>query len=108
MKLLEEFHQEFLGLPWREDENRRRLRELAEEYHSATETYDRTVCTGPVVDGSIRPATPREFFLINRFARMVNQKLLKTVEDLGFSRSDWSEEKRSVLTNIKSKKQNSE
>lgn len=47
-------------------ERDRCLCELAKRYHEVTEAYDRTVCTGPIRDGSILPANPDEMVLINR------------------------------------------
>lgn len=44
-------------------------RELAEDYHRVTEEFDRTVCTGPIRNGSIRPSCVAELYTINRFAR---------------------------------------
>lgn len=45
-----------------------RLRELAEKYHADCEAFDRTVCTGPIVDGGIMPANAKEGAAINRHA----------------------------------------
>lgn len=52
------------------------LRELAKRYHEETEAYDRGVCTGPVVRGSVMPANPREFRSINRNALSIRRRLL--------------------------------
>lgn len=49
-------------------EAERRLLAAAEKYVVETEAYDRTVCTGPIKDGSIMPATPHEHRLVNRNA----------------------------------------
>lgn len=54
-----------------------KLRELAVRYHQEAEAFDRTVCTGPVVNGSIQPATARELATINRNA----SKLMRILED---------------------------
>ncbi len=48
---------------------------LASEYYDRTEAFDRTVCTGPVVDGGIRPVTYRELGMINRHATQVLREL---------------------------------
>jgi len=45
--------------------------DLAKEYHMRTENYDRTVCTGPIVNGYIRPSNGKEMAMINRNAHMV-------------------------------------
>lgn len=48
---------------------------LAVEYYRRTEAYDRTVCTGPIRDGSILPATHHELAQINRHAAAVRREL---------------------------------
>ena len=57
------------------DDIERYLFALAEEYHQRTEAFDRTVCTGPILHGSIMPATPREMATINRHAAAVRREL---------------------------------
>jgi hypothetical protein len=64
---------------------RTQLDELAAEYHERCETYDRRVCTGPIVRGSIAPANPRELRLINRHAIAVLRELRSRAELHGFS-----------------------
>ena len=44
---------------------------LAKKYHVLCEQYDRTVCTGPILDGSIMPMNSRERGLIVRNARQI-------------------------------------
>ena len=39
--------------------------QLVEEYYQKCETYDLTVCTGPLTKDGIMPATRHEFGLIN-------------------------------------------
>jgi hypothetical protein len=48
---------------------------LAKEYHDKTERYDRMVCTGPIVDGAIRPSNGKEHALINVHAKKVLAKM---------------------------------
>jgi len=48
---------------------------LAKEYHDRTEHYDRTVCTGPIVEGSIRPNNGKEHTLINKNAKNIFNEL---------------------------------
>jgi phosphoribosylaminoimidazole-succinocarboxamide synthase len=60
---------------WTPTEKDDKLRELALRYHAKTEAYDRTVCTGPIVDGSIQPFGPRQAALINRNANKVFQQI---------------------------------
>ena len=63
------FHSEFLGISPEPTPDEIAARDLAEDYHRATEEFDRTVCTGPIINGSIRPACVAELYTINRFAR---------------------------------------
>lgn len=65
-----------------------KARELAAKYHYECETFDRTVCTGPVVRGSIMPASQREFGLINRNARDVMHRIMQEAESHGICRAD--------------------
>jgi hypothetical protein len=64
---------------------RTQLDELADEYHERCEAYDRRVCTGPIVRGSIAPANPHELRLINRHAIAVLRELRSRAELHGFS-----------------------
>lgn len=57
--------------------------DLAEEYDRVTEAYDRTVCTGPIVDGVIIPANNRELALINRHARKLLDDLSLRAQKIG-------------------------
>ena len=49
--------------------------DLAIEYYRRTEAYDRTVCTGPIRDGSILPGSHHELAVINRHAAAVRREL---------------------------------
>ena len=62
--------------------------ELAERYHLETETYDRTVCTGPIRDGSIMPASPHEAAQINRNAIRVRERIMSEAAAHGINRQD--------------------
>ena len=62
------------------------LVQLAEKYHRVTEAYDLTVCTGPIVHGSIMPATHFERERINRNARGVFESIV--LEHSQFSRTE--------------------
>jgi hypothetical protein len=77
-----DFERQLLG-EWPEDVV---LRRLAEQYHEQTERFDRTVCTGPVTNGSIRPANPEEHRVIERNARETFEALLRVAEVSGYSR----------------------
>lgn len=48
---------------------------LAREYNDRTEAYDRTVCTGPITHGEIRPMNHHELALINRNALKVRREI---------------------------------
>lgn len=67
---------EYLGT-WSYTEKNRKVDDLAKRYYELTEAYDRTVCTGPIVNGSIQPSTPTESVLINRNAKNVIRDLLQ-------------------------------
>lgn len=56
---------------WVPTEKDRRLYDLAKRYRDETEAYDRTVCSGPILHGSIMPASAQETALITRNARKV-------------------------------------
>lgn len=59
------------------------LDDLAREYYERAEAYDRTVCTGPICDGSILPATGEEFVLINRHAIELHRELARRANQMG-------------------------
>lgn len=61
------------------------LRTLAERYAKETEAYDRTVCTGPIVRGSIQPADARQLALIGRASRIIFAHLCVEAEAKGLS-----------------------
>lgn len=63
------------------------LDELAVEYHERCERFDRVVCSGPVIDGAIMPATNRERHLIGRNAIAVRDEMLYRAAALGYSRA---------------------
>lgn len=65
-----------------------RLRELAKKYHADTEAFDRTVCTGPIVDGGIMPANPRERAAINMNASKALKATLDQAETEGLARDE--------------------
>ena len=82
---MENYTREYLGI-WLEKTPREIfLEELAAEYHNNTEEYDRKVCSGPVVRGSIMPANPNERSAINKNARMELERLKEKAADLRFS-----------------------
>lgn len=56
-------------------ESERRLAAAAEQYVAETEAYDRTVCTGPIKQGSIMPVGSHELSLVNRNARLALDRL---------------------------------
>jgi len=64
------------------------LFDLAEEYHSRTEEYDRTVCTGPIKHGGILPANGKEHALINRNAKAIMEEMVNRAEYIGFNRKE--------------------
>lgn len=58
---------------------------LAKRYHETCEAYDLTVCTGPVVDGSVMPVSSAERMLVNQNAYRVLRQLQEEAERLGIS-----------------------
>lgn len=64
------------------------LHALAGEYHARCEAYDRTVCTGPIVRGSILPVTPREMALIGRNAHRVARDVMEKADAKGIDRDE--------------------
>lgn len=63
------------------------LDDLAREYYDRAEAYDRTVCTGPIRDGSILPASRHEHSLINRNATALLRELGERAERMGYTRN---------------------
>lgn len=58
-------------------ERDRKIDDLAIRYHQETEAYDRTVCTGPIVNDSIQPITHRELWAVSANAFKVRTKLMQ-------------------------------
>lgn len=85
------FHQEYLGIPFAEDQNQTALRRLVESYEKQTEEYDRMVCAGPVKNGRIIPATLEEFSRINRNAQSLRKAFEPVVTSLGFTMHDFQQ-----------------
>lgn len=73
---------------WAPSKKDNKMHEMALRYHAETEAYDRTVCTGPIVDGSIQPFGPRQAALINRNARQVFLRILEEAARHGISNSE--------------------
>ena len=81
------FISEFFG-EFEPTEKDRLACELADRYHKATEEFDRTVCTGPIKDGCIMPATAHEFGLINRHAKDVLHAIQLEASKAGITRKE--------------------
>ena len=62
-----------------------RLLAVAQQYVDETETYDRSVCTGPIGRDGIMPATRHEFALVNQNAKKVMNRLCSCNQ--GFTRA---------------------
>ena len=73
---------------WRPTERERNAAELAARYHLETESYDRTVCTGPIRDSSVMPIGPHEMALVNRNAIKVRKQIMHEATQHGISRQD--------------------
>lgn len=59
--------------------------ELAKQYYQDAEAYDRTVCSGPIVNGAIMPNNPRESALVNLNAITLLNKLRNKLPELGIT-----------------------
>lgn len=73
---------------WRLTKQEIKAAELADRYHQETETYDRSVCTGPIRDGSVMPIGSHEFALVNRNAIKVRKQIMHEAEQYGISQQD--------------------
>jgi hypothetical protein len=73
---------------WVPTEKDRRLYDLAKRYHDETEAYDRTVCSGPLLHGSIQPASTYEAALINRNAHAVLRRIREEAAGHGISTAE--------------------
>ena len=51
------------------------LKSIAAEYHRRAEEYDRKVCTGQIINGSIMPSSNTELQMINRHANSLLKEL---------------------------------
>jgi len=69
----------------------RRLYELASWYHADCELYDRIVCTGPVIDGSIMPNGYEELALVGRNALEVRRWIDIEARRDGFTKDEVSQ-----------------
>jgi len=75
---------------WQPTERDQKLHELATRYHTECEAYDRTVCTGPVLEDGIMPANPHEMALINRNAHAVRKIIEEDAQREGIGREELS------------------
>lgn len=88
---MKDFHRYYLGVPFEESPEMTALRKLVEKYIQETEAYDRMVCTGPIHNGRIMPATHEEFSLINRNAQSLRKVVSVEVQSLGFTMKDFQQ-----------------
>ena len=74
-KCREEFEREyFCDFKYSSDEDVY-LKSIAAEYHRRAEEYDRKVCTGQIINGSVMPSSNIEFQMINRHANSLLKEL---------------------------------
>lgn len=73
---------------WEPTEQDRKAGELAKRYHDEAEAYDRTVCTGPIRDGSIQPANASELAKINHYAHQLKRRIMAEAAAEGISEGD--------------------
>ena len=80
---------ELYGTWLSESEEERKLRELAETYHTGCEAYDRRVCSGTSPrTGNAIPLTHDEMRLISRHALEMRDTIIQEGQRLGFSREE--------------------
>lgn len=70
---------------------KKRLQELAREYHEATESYDKQICSA-TRNGMAFPANGLEHSLISIHARNVYASLIGEVHSLGFDSMEFNQE----------------
>ena len=70
---------------------RKILAALAQEYHDTTEAYDRTVCTGEMVQGMAMPANRQERGLTVAHATEVRKRLMAQAEGAGCTHREFQE-----------------
>jgi hypothetical protein len=73
---------------WAPTDKDNKLHELAKRYHDETEAYDRTVCTGPIRDGSVMPIGTRQMALVNRNDIKVRERIMHEAAQHDISRQD--------------------
>ena len=72
---MEEFKREyFCDFKYSSDEDGY-LKSIAAEYHRRAEEYDREVCTGQIINGSVMPSSNAELRMINRHANSLLKEL---------------------------------
>src|SRR3989337_3905382 len=68
---------------WKPTERDLKMGALAQRYHAEAEAFDRTVCTGPIREGSILPANPREMAAISRNANTLRKQIMTQAAPFG-------------------------
>lgn len=69
--------------------------EIALEYCTRAEAYDRTVCTGPITKDGIMPNGYKELYLVNIFASNLLKELRTKAQLYGI---DWSDVRKYIST----------
>lgn len=67
---------------------------LAKKYYLDCERYDRTVCTGRIIDGSVMPASPYQAGLVVANALMVLRECRMLLAGTPYSVQDWNQVKK--------------
>jgi hypothetical protein len=65
------------------------LHALALRYANETEAFDRSVCTGPLLNGEIMPVTGEQRQKSTQHARKMDLELWREARALGFSYQQW-------------------
>lgn len=84
---MNEYHKQY-EQEWQITAQELKCLELAERYHREAEAYDRTVCTGPIRDGSVMPIGQHELVLVNRNAIKVRKRVMDEAAQHGISRKE--------------------
>jgi hypothetical protein len=82
---------------WKHDPLFRQAVDLWHEYYDRCERFDRSVCTGPIRNGSILPGDARELGIIGRNARREMTRTARLAHEAGISPETWRSAQTEVL-----------
>lgn len=73
------------------------LHQLLANYYTKCEEYDRTVCTGPIIDGAILPTTPLERARVSQNAHTLWREFMAQADAIGATPGQIREAKRAAI-----------